>query len=133
MVRLDRLLRTIRPGLIAAFLAAALSACSAREQAKALYFHQHRLMVALIDTVAAVEPDQPDLADLLYDKEEQLYSACWALWEAGQRRIEGRDIEDELRWQVFEILDSCAEKIHEVEALVWQVDPDTAEIYLGEL
>jgi hypothetical protein len=128
-----RLLRTIRLGLTAAFLATALSACSIGEDAEALYFFQHRVLAALTSTITAVEPDHPVLADRLYDKEDELYSACRALWEAGERRIEGREIEDELRWQVFVILDSCAEKTSEVEALVWRVDPDTAEIYLGKL
>ncbi len=128
-----RLFKTIRFGLTATFLAAALGACSIGEHAEALYYFQHRLLAALTSTIIAVEPDHPDLADRLYDKEDELYSACQALWEAGERSIEGREIEDELRWQVFVILESCEEKTREVEALVWRVDPDTAEIYLGEL
>ncbi len=119
--------------LTAAFLAAALSACTVGERAEALYFFQHRVLAALTSTITAVEPDHPELADRLYDKEDELYSACRALWEAGERRIKGREIEDELRWQVFVILDSCAEKASEIEALVWRVDPGTAEIYLGGL
>ena len=47
------------------------------------------------------------------------------------RRAAAIEIQDGLRWQVFTILESCAEKTREVEALIWRVDPDTAEIYLG--
>ncbi len=54
-----------------------------------------------------------------------------ALWEAGEYRVEAREIGDDLRWQVFTILESCAEKTREVEALIRRVDPDTADIYLG--
>ncbi len=54
-------------------------------------------------------------------------SAC----TIGERRVEAREIGDDLRWQVFAILESCAEKTREVEALIWRVDPDTADIYLG--
>ncbi len=122
-----------RIGLVAAFLAVVLSACSIGSRAETLYFFQHRVLAALTSTITAVEPDHPVLADRLYDKEDELYSACRALWEAGDRRIKGREIEDELRWQVLVILDSCADKTSEVEALVWRVDPDTAEIYLGKL
>ncbi len=130
---LRRMLRASRLGLTAAFLAGALGACAVGERAKALYVFQHRLLAALTSTITAVEPDHPDLADRLYDQEEELYSACQALWEAGERRIQGHEIGDNLRWRVFVILDSCAEKTREVEALVWRVDPDTAETYLSGL
>ncbi len=132
-VMFRELFRKIRLGLTVSFLVTALGACSIGEHADALYSFQHRLLAALTTTITAVEPDHPDLADRLYDKEDELYSACQALWVAGERSIKGREIEDELRWQVFVILESCAEKTREVEALVWRVDPNTAEIYLGEL
>ncbi len=128
-----RMLRVSRLGLTAAFLTAALGACAIGERAEALFLFQHRLLAALTSTITAVEPEHPDLADRLYDKEDELYSACQALWEAGERRIEGHEIGDDLRWRVFVILESCSEKTHEVEALVWQIDPDTAEIYLSGL
>ncbi len=128
---LCRVPRAIRLGLTAEFLAATPSACTVGERAEALYFHQHRLLAALTSTINVVEPDDPDLADRLYDSEDELNSACRALWEAGARRVEAREIGDGLRWQVFTILESCAEKTREVEALIWRVDPDTAEIYLG--
>ncbi len=70
-------------------------------------------------------------AGRLYDSEDELNSPRRPLWEAGARRVEAREIGDGLRWQVFTILESCAEKTREVEALIWTVDPDTAEIYLG--
>ncbi len=121
----------MRLGLTAAFLAAAPSACAIGERAEALYLHQHRLLAALTSTIITVEPDEPDLAERLYDEEDELYSACRALWEAGELRVASREIQDDLRWQVFATLESCAEKTRELEALVWRVDPDTAEIYLG--
>ncbi len=107
---LRRVPRAIRFGLTAAFLVAALSACTAGERAEALYLHQHRLLAALTTTIDAVEPDDPDLAERLYDSEDELNAACRALWEAGARRVEAREIGDGLRWQVFTILESCAEK-----------------------
>ncbi len=54
-----------------------------------------------------------------------------ALREAGEHRVEAREIGDDLRWQVFTILESCTEKTRKVEALIWRVDSDTAQIYLG--
>ncbi len=128
---LRRVPRAIRLGLTAAFLAVAPSACTVGERAEALYFFQHRLLAALTSTIIAVEPDDPDLAERLYDSEDELNSACRALWEAGERRVEAREIQDGLRLRVFAILDSCTEKTREVEALIRRVDPDTADIYLG--
>ncbi len=48
-----------RIGLLAAFLAVVLSACSIGSRAEALYFFQHRLLAALTSTIIAVEPDDP--------------------------------------------------------------------------
>ncbi len=89
---LSRVPKAIRLGLTAAFLAAAPSACTVGERAEALYFHQHRLLAALTSTINAVEPDDPDLADRLYDSEDELISACRPLWEAGALRTESREI-----------------------------------------
>ncbi len=128
---LRRVPRAIRLGLTAGFLAAAPSACTVGERAEALYFHQHRLLAALTYTINVAEPDDPDLADRLYDSEDELISACRALWEAGARRVAALEIQDGLRWRVFAMIESCAEKTREVEALIWRVDPATADIYLG--
>jgi hypothetical protein len=130
---LRRVPRAIRLGLTAAFLIAALSACTVGDRATALYLHQHRILAALTNTIDSVEVDDPDLADRLYDSEDELISACRPLWEAGALRTESREILGGLRWEVFTILEPCAKKSREVEALIRRVDPDTAEIYLGGL
>ncbi len=124
--------RTIRLGLIAAFMATALAGCAARERAETLYRYQHRLLIALISTIDTIEPHDPELADRLYDSEDELNTVCRALQQASSRRIEGREIEDGLRWQVFASLNACAEKVREVETLLREVDPETAEqVLLG--
>ena len=48
--------RTIRLGLIAAFMATALAGCAARERAETLFLYQHRLLIALISTIDTIEP-----------------------------------------------------------------------------
>ena len=124
--------RTIRLGLIAAFMATALAGCAARERAETLFLYQHRLLIALISTIDTIEPHDPELADRLYDSEDELNTVCRALQQASSRRIEGREIEDGLRWQVFASLNACAEKVREVETLLREVDPETAEqVLLG--
>ncbi len=123
--------RAIRLGLIAAFLAGALTGCAVGERAETLYLYQHRLLVVLTTAIVAIEPQDPELADRLYDSENELNTVCRALWQAGSRRIEAREIDDGLRWQVFTSLDACAEKTREVETLLREVDPETAERYLG--
>ena len=70
----------IRLCLSAGFLAAAASACTVAERAEALFFYQLRLLAASTTTINVVEPDDPDLADNLYDSEDELNSACRALW-----------------------------------------------------
>ncbi len=123
--------RAIRLGLIAAFLAGALTGCAVGERAETLYLYQHRLLVVLTTAIVAIEPHDPELADRLYDSENELNTVCRALWQAGSRRIEAQEIDDGLRWQVFTSLDACAEKTREVETLLREVDPETAERYLG--
>ena len=88
--------------------------------------------MALISTIDTIEPYDPELADRLYDSEDELNTVCRALQQASSRRIEGREIEDGLRWQVFASLNACAEKAREVETLLREIDPETAEqILLG--
>ncbi len=124
--------RTIRLGLIGAFMATALAGCAARERAETLFLYQHRLLAALISTIDTIEPHDPELADRLYDSEDELNTVCRALQQAISRRIEGHEIEGGLRWRVFASLNACAEKAREVETLLREVDPETAEqILLG--
>ena len=124
--------RTAPLGLIAAFVAAALAGCAVGERAETLYLYQHRLLVALTSTIVTIELHDPELADRLYDSEDELNTVCRALWQAGSRRIEAHEIEGGLRWQVFASLDACAEKAREVETLLREVDPEAAERYLGD-
>ncbi len=124
--------RTIRLGFISAFMAAALAGCAARERAETLSLYQHRLLVALISTIDTIEPYDRELADRLYDSEDELNTGCRALQQASSRRIEGHEIEGGLRWQVFTSLNACAEKAREVETLLREIDPETAEqVLLG--
>ncbi len=122
----------IRFGLIAAFLAAALTGCAVGERAETLYLHQHRLLGALTSTIDTIEPHDPELADRLYDSEDELNTACRALQQASSRRIEAHEIEGALRWQVLTSLDACAERTREVETLLREIDPETAQRYLGD-
>ena len=124
--------RMIRLGLIAALLAMALTGCAVGERAKTLYLYQHRLLVALTTAIVGIEPHDPELAGRLYDSEDELNTVCRALWRAGRRQIEKHEIEDDLRWQVFTSLDACAERTREVETLLREIDPETAEqVLLG--
>jgi hypothetical protein len=127
----DRAPRAIRYGLIGVSLTAALGGCTIAQRAEMLYFYQQRLVTALTTAITLAESEDPELADRLYDSEDELNAACRPLWEAADRRIEEREIESDLRWQVFTALESCTERTREVKNLLWDVDPDTAEIYLG--
>ncbi len=114
-------------------MAAALAGCAVGERAETLYLYQHRLLVALISTIDTIEPHDPELADRLYDSEDELNTVCRTLQQASSRWIEGHEIEGDLRWQVFASLDACAEKAREVETLLREIDPETAEQILPGL
>ncbi len=121
--------RSIRVLLTGAALAA-LAGCSTGDRAKALYLHQHKTLSALTTAIDAVEPKDPDLADRLYDTEEDLQAACAALMEAGVRRVHAQEIGDDLKWRVFQERDYCEQKTYEVESMLWDVDPKSAGRYL---
>ncbi len=121
--------RSIRVLLTGAALAA-LAGCSTGDRAKALYLHQHKTLSALTTAIDVIEPKDPDLADRLYDTEDELQAACAALMEAGVRRVHAQEIGDDLKWRVFQELDECEQKTYEVESMLWDVDPESAGRYL---
>ena len=123
--------RAIRHGLIGAALSAVLSGCTIAQRAENLYFQQQQLAAALTTAITLAEPEDPELADRLYDSEDRLNTACRPLTEAAGRRIDEREMEDGLRWRVFTALESCGKTSREVESLLWEVDPNTATTYLG--
>ena len=122
--------RSIQVILTAAFLTVAPSACTVGERAEALYLHQYKTLSALTTAIDAVEPKDPDLADRLYDTEDELQVACAALMEAGVRRVHEQEIGGGLEWRVFLELDECERKTYEVERMLWAVDPESAGRYL---
>ena len=124
-----RIGRAIRMSLIGASLAA-LAGCSTGYRAKALYLHQHKTLSALTTAIDAVEPKDPDLADRLYDTEDELQVACAALMEAGVRSVHAQEINGDLKWRVYQELDECEQKTYEVERMLWDVDPESARLYL---
>ena len=121
--------RSIQVILTGAALAA-LAGCSTGDRAKALYLHQYKTLSALTTAIDSLEPKDPDLADRLYDTEDELQAACAALMEAGVRRVHEQEIDGDLKWRVFQELDECEQKTYEVESMLWAVDPETAGRYL---
>ena len=109
---------------------AALAGCSTGYRAKALYLHQYKTLSALTTAIDSLEPKNPDLADRLYDTEEDLQAACAALMEAGVRRVHAQEINSDLKWRVYQELDECEQKTYEVERMLWDVDPESAGRYL---
>ena len=109
---------------------AALAGCSVGDRAKALLVQQNRTLAALTLTIAAVEERDPELADRLYDTEDDLNGACEPLLRAGSRKLQDKEIGDDLEWQVYDSLELCEEKTLEVARLLWVLDPDSAGRYL---
>ena len=109
---------------------AALAGCSVRDRAKALLVQQNRTLAALTLTISTVEERDPDLADRLYDTEDDLNGACGPLLQAGSRKLQNKEVGSDLGWQVYDSLDLCEQKTLEVARLLWVLDPDSAGRYL---
>ncbi len=112
-------------------LLALLAACDMSERAEALYLQQHRATTALTETIVVAETEDPSLAERLYVSESELDEACAPLREAGYRKLYGEEVDSALEWAIVESLDACAAKAQEVELLLWRVDPETANYFLG--
>ncbi len=111
---------------------AALTGCSVGERARALLVQQNRTLAALTLTIATVEERDPDLADRLYDTEDDLNGACEPLLQAGSRRLQDKEIGGDLKRQVYDSLEQCEQKTREVARLLWVLDPDSAGRYLED-
>ena len=121
------LTRALRGGLAAVILGAGLIGCVQGEE---LFLRQNRASAALAYTIMDVEVREPEAVERLYDAEQELSLACAPLQEAGARSIRQEEIGIGLHLEIFGALDHCAAVCHQVERLVWQVDPEIARTYL---
>ncbi|RMD62310.1 MAG: hypothetical protein D6826_07720, partial [Alphaproteobacteria bacterium] len=85
------------------------------------YFRQLGAYGALTEAIATAEERNPELTERLYALEDALQAACAALREAGDRRINDQEIDDDLGWAVVASLDGCAETTRRVEATVQRI------------
>ena len=46
------------------------------------------------------------------------------------RKMGGEAIDSDLEWAIVDSLDGCAAKTHEVELMLWRIDPETARYFL---
>lgn len=107
-----------------------LDGCTLSERAETVYLQQHRASTALTETIVFAEDADPKLADSLYDTESSLDDACAALREASYRKMGGESIGSDLELAIIDSLDGCAAKTHEVEQMLWRIDPETARYFL---
>ncbi len=110
-------------------LAAFLGACAIGERAETVYMDRHHVNIALIESIAVAETEDPALADRLYGTESDLDQACAPLREASYRKMSGRELDGALEIAILDSLDGCAAKTREVEGLLWRVDPETATYF----
>ncbi len=111
-------------------LVTGLGGCTLSERAETVYLQQHRASTALTETIVFAEEADPKLADSLYDTESALDDACAALREASYRQMGGEAIDSDLQLAIMDSLDGCAAKTHEVEQMLWRIDPETARYFL---
>ena len=113
-------------------IVACLGGCAIGPDAKAVFLQQHRALAALTEAITVAELEQPELADRLYGTEEALNAACEPLQTASHKKMAEEEIGAQLGLAVVRTLPACAEKTQEVERLLWQVDPETAEYFLNQ-
>ena len=111
-------------------LVTGLGGCTLSERAETVYLQQHRASTALTETIVFAEEADPKLADSLYDTQSALDDAYAALREASYRKMGGETIDSDLEWAIVDELDGCAAKTHEVERMLWRIDPETARYFL---
>lgn len=116
--------------LWAVVLVALIAGCALGPRAKAVFVQQHRASTALTEAILAAEMEEPALAERLYGTEDELNAACGPLQTAGYRRMTEEAVDPALNWAAFTTLQGCAVKTEEVERLLWQVDPETAQYFL---
>ncbi|MDJ0943905.1 MAG: hypothetical protein QNJ30_10590 [Kiloniellales bacterium] len=111
---------------------AGLSACATRDRAEAVYLYQNRITAALAEAVQAVEAEGGDEVEALYEAEAALQRDCGPLQRAGYRRFNQEELDTAERLAAFESLDACEARAAKVEALIREVDPETAAYFLAE-
>lgn len=119
-------------GLVAGVLGASLSACSTIEsEAETVFRRQNQVSSALMQAIIAAELDDPDLADRLYDQEDELLQACRPLQKAGYQNLQYGEVEGSVKFAVLNTLRTCAIKSNELADMLRQVDPVAADGFLG--
>ncbi len=96
--------------------------CAIAEQAEQLLVRLQSVQDALVSTAANAESDSPQLAEQLYTLEDDLYAACDDLREAGQRRLEGRELDSGLKWAVMSSMHECEMTTIEVERRIQRAE-----------
>lgn len=126
----------IRPGLLTMGLLTMgliLGGCTVGQRAETLYYRQHRALTALTFAITTAEIHDLDLAERLYDREDELYSACALLLQASTRNEHDQGIEMGLKWRILRSLDTCAQKTREIEHLLKRLNTGAALYYLNSI
>lgn len=108
--------------LLLAGLALSAGGCAIAEQAEQLLVRLQSAQVALVSTAANAESESPQLAEQLYTLEDDLYAACDNLREAGQRRLEGREVDSGLKWAVISSMHECETTTIQVERTIQRAE-----------
>ena len=111
---------------------AGLSACATRDRAEAVYLYQNRITAALAEALRAAEIEGRDVVEALYDAEAALQRDCGPLQRAGYKRFNQEELEMAQKMAAYESVEACDARAAEVEALIREVDPETAAYFLTE-
>ena len=112
-------------------LVAGLGGCAQRERAEAIFQRQNLVASALMEAIAAVEAEWPELAERLYDWEARLRDACGPLQDVALSRIDGGEVGLLRELAARDALAGCEAEARDLETMIRQVDPATADQYFG--
>ena len=102
-----------------------------KERAERVALRQNQVTSALMDVIQYAETEDQALAQRLYGREAELNKACAPLQHAASQTLYDEEIDDKTKMRVFRSLDPCAGKVTEVADLLWQLDPEIAEVHFG--
>ena len=125
-------MRVVASRLLLLTALAGLAACASRDRAEAVFLQQNRVSAALAEAILAAEAEGRDVTGRLYEAEAALDAACGPLQEAGYRQFNQEALDAGQRLAAYEAIEACEAKTSEVEALIREVDPETAAYFLGE-
>jgi hypothetical protein len=107
------------------------SGCSGH--AESVLEQQNRLSTALMHAIFTAETEGAEDAQPLYEAEARLKKACAPMNRAAYLKMNQQEVDSATGFAVMSKLDDCEQTAADTEKLLWQMDPEAARYFLGEM